>query len=409
MLKELKKRKVHKMKLLRIVKMAFSSMKLNKTRTFLSTLGVIVGVASLILITSFGYGAQAAILERIQSMGSNTIVITAGRSSNMMRAVAGESALRKPLTYDDLKYLKNQIPEMKASPVSQSRTFIKVSDNTITVSVLGTNEDFLSVYDYKVSEGRSFLNTDITGYRNVCLLGSDIATELFENDNPVGETVSLFDSKFTVIGILKSVGTVGFSNVDTNIYVPITKFQVITGQNSLQSIYVKTPSNMTMDVLIAIITKLLTAKHGMENFTITNMTQVMELATTTTNTLTAALTAIGLIALLVGGIGIMNIMLASVAERTREIGIRKAVGGSRVDLLLQFLLESVTVTLTGGTLGIVIGYFASNIAGKYYTTKVTPMSIAIGFAVSVGVGIFFGVYPALKASKLNPVEALRYE
>jgi len=397
------------MKFIRIIKMAFSSMKLNKTRTFLSTLGVIVGVASLILITSFGYGAQAAILERIQSMGSNTIVITAGRSSNMMRAVAGESALRKPLTYDDLRYLKSQISDLNASPLSESITTTKVGDNTIIISVVGTNEDFLSVQNYKLDQGRSFINSDITGYRNACILGSDIATQLFESKNPIEQTINLFDSKFIVIGTLKSVGTVGFSNVDTNIYIPITRFQVITGQTSLRSIYAKTPGNMTMDVLIAIVTKLLTAKHGMENFTVTNMTQVVELATTTTNTLTTALTAIGLIALLVGGIGIMNIMLASVAERTREIGIRKAVGGSRNDILIQFLLESVTITTVGGIVGIIIGYIASIFAGKLYTTRVTPMSIIIGFSVSVAVGIFFGVYPATKASKLNPVEALRYE
>jgi len=397
------------MKFIRIVKMAFSSMKLNKTRTFLSTLGVIVGVASLILITSFGYGAQAAILERIQSMGANTIVITAGRSSNMMRAVAGESALRKPLTYDDLRYLKSQISELKASPLSESRTTTKVGDNTISVSVDGTNEDFIAVHDYKIDQGRTFLASDVTGYRNVCVLGSDIATQLFESENPLGQTINLFDSKFIVIGTLKSIGTVGFSNVDTNVYIPITKLQVITGQTSLRNIYIKTPDDMTMDVLIAIVTKLLTAKHGMENFTVTNMTQVIELATTTTSTLTTALTAIGLIALLVGGIGIMNIMLASVAERTREIGIRKAIGGSRNDILIQFLLESVTITIVGGTVGIIIGYIASTVAGKLYTTRVTPMSIIIGFSVSVAVGIFFGVYPAMKASKLNPVEALRYE
>jgi putative ABC transport system permease protein len=397
------------MKFLSILEMAFGSMKLSKTRTFLSTLGVIIGVASLILITSFGYGAQASILSRIQSMGANTLIITPGTSTNVTRAVSGESALRKPITYEDLQYLKNQISGLQASPQTQSRSNVRVGNNEINTSVVGTNEDFLTVYNYSIAEGRTFLLSDIAGYKNYCILGSTIATELFGTESPIGQSISLLNSKFYVIGVLQSAGTVGFSNVDTNIFVPITKLQIITGQNSLQGIYVTTPSDMSMDVLTAVITKLLTARHNMANFTITNMTQYVELATTTTNTLTTALTIIGLIALIVGGIGIMNIMLASVAERTREIGIRKAIGATRSDILLQFLMEAVTITVLGGTIGIIIGILGAKFANSISPTSVTPTSIIIGFAVSVIIGIFFGVYPAMKASKLNPVEALRYE
>jgi len=397
------------MKFFRILEMAFGAMKLSKTRTFLSTLGVVIGVASLILITSFGYGAQASILSRIQSMGANTLIVTPSTSTDVTRAVSGESALRKPLTYEDLQYLKDQILGLQASPQGQSRTNVRVGNNEINTSVAGTNEDFLTVYNYTLAEGRTFFLSDIAGYKNYCILGSTIATELFGTESPIGQSISLLNSKFYVIGVLKTVGSVGFSNVDTNIFVPITKLQIITGQDSLQGIYVTTPSDMSMDVLTVVITKLLTARHNMANFTITNMTQFVELATTTTDTLTTALTIIGLIALIVGGIGIMNIMLASVAERTREIGIRKAIGATRSDILLQFLMEAVTITVLGGTIGIIIGVVGSKFANSIFRAVVTPTSIIIGFAVSVVIGIFFGVYPAMKASRLNPVEALRYE
>ena len=397
------------MKFLRILQMAFGAMKLSKTRTFLSTLGVVIGVASLILITSFGYGAQASILSRVQSMGANTLVITPGTSTNLNRAVSGQNALRKPLTYEDLRYLENQIPGLQASPQAQTRTNVTVGSNEINTSVVGTNESFLTVYNYTLAEGRTFFLRDLTGYKNYCILGATIATELFGNESPIGQSVSVLNSKFYVIGVLKTVGSVGFSNVDTNIFVPITKLQAITGQSNLQGIYVVTPSDMSMDELSAIITKLLTIRHNMANFTITNMAQYIELANTITNTLTTALTIIGLIALVVGGIGIMNIMLASVAERTREIGVRKAIGATRSDILLQFLAEAVTVTVLGGTIGIIIGIVGAKFANSISPTAVTPTSIIIGFSVSVAVGVFFGVYPAVKASKLNPVEALRYE
>ena len=397
------------MKFLNILGMAFASIKLSKTRTFLSTLGVVIGVASLILITSFGYGAQASILSKIQSMGANTLIITPGTSTNMIRSIGGENALRKPLTYKDLKYLEDQIQGLQASPQEQTRTNVKVGNNEISTSVVGTNENFLEVFNYTLAEGRTFHSSDLSGYKNYCILGDTIATELFGNESPIGQSINLLNSKFYVIGVLKSAGTVGFSNVDTNIFVPITKLQIITGSSNLQGIYAIPPSGMSTDVLSAIITKLLTVKHNMANFTITSMTQFVELATTATNTLTMALTAIGLIALLVGGIGIMNIMLASVVERTREIGVRKAIGATRNDILLQFLTESVTVTVLGGIIGIIIGIVGSKFANSISQTKVTPMSIIIGFSVSVIIGLFFGVYPAMKASKLNPVEALRYE
>ncbi|MGC9125730.1 MAG: ABC transporter permease, partial [Caldisericaceae bacterium] len=380
-------------------------------RTFLSALGIVVGVASLILITSFGYGAQQSIVGSINNLGSNALFIVPGKTSNVRQLMGGgNSTITKPLTYSDLEFLKSQISGIIISPASTTtRTTVKVGQNEINVTVSGVTEDFTSVFGYNLSSGRTFSTYDIKNYSNYTVLGSSIANTLFGSDNPVGQSINLLGTKFYVIGVLEKQGSVGFTNVDNNIFIPITKLIAITGKDSLTSIEVKPPSNIPKEVLSATITTLLTARHGTDNFTITDMTQYANLANTATSILTTALTIIGLIALLVGGIGIMNIMLASVAERTREIGIRKAVGASRLDILIQFVVEAMVITLVGGTIGILIGVLGAKVANALSPTAITTSSIIIGFSVSVLVGLFFGVYPAVKASKLNPVEALRYE
>jgi putative ABC transport system permease protein len=399
------------MKALRIFRMAFDSLKLNRTRTFLSALGIVVGVASLILITSFGYGAQQSIVGSINKLGSDSLFITPGKTSNVRQLMTGSgSTITKPLTYSDMEFLKAQINGIKISSASTTtRATVKVGQNEINVSVSGVTEDFLSVFGYDLSSGRGFSSFDIKNYSNYAILGSSISETLFGTYNPVGQTINLLGTKFYIIGVLQKQGSVGFTNVDNNIFIPITKLIGITGKDSLNSIEVKPPVGMSKPVLSAAITTILTARHGTDNFTITDMTQFANLANTATSILTTALTIIGLIALLVGGIGIMNIMLASVAERTREIGVRKAVGASRFDILIQFVVEAIVITLVGGTIGILMGVLGAKAANSLSPTAITSSSIIIGFSVSVLVGLFFGVYPAVKASKLNPVEALRYE
>jgi len=399
------------MKALRIFRMAFDSLKLNRTRTFLSALGIVVGVASLILITSFGYGAKQSIVGSINKLGSDSLFITPGKTSNVRQLMTGSgSTITKPLTYSDMEFLKAQINGIKISSASTvTRATVKVGQNEINVSASGVTEDFLSVFGYDLSSGRGFSSFDIRNYSNYAILGSSISETLFGTYNPVGQTINLLGTKFYIIGVLQKQGSVGFTNVDNNIFIPITKLIGITGKDSLNSIEVKPPVGMSKPVLSAAITTILTARHGTDNFTITDMTQFANLANTATSILTTALTIIGLIALLVGGIGIMNIMLASVAERTREIGVRKAVGASRFDILIQFVVEAIVITLVGGAIGILIGVLGAKVANSLSPTAITSSSIIIGFSVSVLVGLFFGVYPAVKASKLNPVEALRYE
>ncbi len=390
--------------------MAFTSMKLNKMRTFLSMLGVIVGVSSLILITSFGYGAQNSILSSIQSLGSDVVLILPGKGSTLMSAAIGESALRKPLTYDDVKYLKKKIPDAKIAPELTATSTIKYGNTEIFTTVVGSNEDILLVSNYKLQLGRGFNTEDVANYRNICILGYETYQQLFKSGKVLGNSVKLLNTKFTVIGVLESQGAFGQMNLDQTVFVPVTSMQAIINKRSLQVVYAKAPPTTSIELFGARLKRMLMELHGMENFTIRSEQQYLQLAKQVTDTFTVALTAIGSIALIVGGIGIMNIMLASVAERTREIGIRKAVGAKNRDILTQFLIEASFISAFGGVVGIIFGVTLSKLVPEsVIPTHITPTSIVVGFLVSLLIGVFFGVYPARRASRLNPVEALRYQ
>lgn len=397
------------MKKFNLIRMALESLKINKIRTFLSMLGVIVGVSSLIVIISFGYGAQYTILSSIESLGSNVVIVVPGKDTRLLESMIGPSFLRKPLVYEDVQYLKEKMPDVKISPELNFNTTVKFGNQEVKTIAVGINEDLFDVSNYKIDQGRKFVAGDIVGYKNVCILGNKISGQLFGSENPVGRYIRVLDSKFYIIGTLQHMGAIGYMDMDNVVLVPITTIQAITGQKNLQVIYAKAPTGTSLDLLGTRIKRLLTIKHGMENFSLISESQYIELASTVTNTLTVALTVIGLVALIVGGIGIMNIMLASVAERTREIGIRKAIGAKERDILLQFLFEAAFISTAGGLLGIIIGIILSSLSNRFFATRVTSTSMIVGFLVAVSIGIFFGVYPARKASKLNPVDALRYE
>jgi len=397
------------MKKFNLIRMALESLKINKIRTFLSMLGVIVGVSSLIVIISFGYGAQYTILSSIESLGSNVVIVVPGKDTRLLESMIGPSFLRKPLVYEDVQYLKEKMPDVKISPELNFNTTVKFGNQEVKTIAVGINEDLFDVSNYKIDQGRKFVAGDIVGYKNVCILGNKISGQLFGSENPVGRYIRVLDSKFYIIGTLQHLGAIGYIDMDNVVLVPITTIQAITGQKNVQVIYAKAPTGTSLDLLGTRIKRLLTIKHGMENFSLISESQYIELASTVTNTLTVALTVIGLVALIVGGIGIMNIMLASVAERTREIGIRKAIGAKERDILLQFLFEAAFISTAGGLLGIIIGIILSSLSNRFFATRVTSTSMIVGFLVAVSIGIFFGVYPARKASKLNPVDALRYE
>jgi putative ABC transport system permease protein len=380
---------------------------------FLSTLGIIVGVSSLILITSVGYGAQYSILSSIQSLGSDVIMVMPGKSTNLVKSAMnalGSNAMRKPLTYDDVKYLKGKMPYAKIAPELNMPTTAKFGNAEFATTLVGTTPDVFVVSNYSLSEGRMLTDRDIVGYRNVCVLGYKVANEIFPTGDSVGKYVILKGSKFLVVGTLQEKGALGQLDLDDLVFAPITTLQTQMRTDKVQVIYAKPPEGMSIDALGARIKSFLIARHGMENFTLNSFAQYLQLAKQVTDIFTIALMAIGSISLLVGGIGIMNIMLASVAERTREIGIRKAVGAKNADILVQFLLEAALISTTGGIIGIILGVLGSMMVPKsVLPTHITSGAIIIGFSVAFLIGVFFGVYPASKASKLNPVEALRYE
>lgn len=401
------------MKIIRIFKMSISSLRINKIRTFLSMLGVIVGVSSLILIIAVGSGAQYSILSNIQLLGSDVVIIMPGKSTNLFKSAIntlGSNAMRKPLTYSDVKYLKRKMPYARIAPEISLISTIKYTNNEFTTTIIGTNSDVFIVSNYKIITGRTLTEKDVMRYKNVCVLGYKVERELFHNQNAIGKYTIINGNKFLIIGTLQKKGALGKIDLDNVVFVPITTLQAKIRTKNVQVIYAKPPNGMSNNVLGARIKSFLMARHGMENFTLNNFAQYLQLAKEVTDIFTITLAVIGSISIFVGGIGIMNIMLASVAERTREIGIRKAVGAKKSDILLQFLFESALISTVGGILGIIIGILgAMTIPKNLLLVHITFSSVAIGFSIAFLIGVFFGVYPANKASKLSPVEALRYE
>ncbi len=397
-------------KLLLILRMSIYSLRINKMRTFLSTLGIIVAVSSLIMIVSIGFGAQKSILSSINSLGSDVVIIMPGKDTNLFKSAVGANALRKPLTYDDAKYLKSKMPYVKVAPEINLNTNVKYRNIEISTTTVGTTPDIFPIFNYKLTAGTYLKKKDIIGYRYVCVLGYKVAKELFDKRNPIGHYVTIAGNKFLVVGSLKEKGSLNQLDMDDFIFIPISVMQLKAGTNNVQFIFTKPPEYISINVLAARIKSYLLAKHGIENFSLSSENQYIELERKVAYVLVITLTLIGLIALIVGGIGIMNIMLASVAERTREIGIKKAIGARKADIMLQFLIESLLISTFGGLIGILLGVIGVMLFPKnVIPVRISILSIVIGLIVSSLTGVFFGAYPARRASNMNPVEALRYE
>jgi len=409
------------MNVLESVRVALQSLTTNKLRSGLTMLGMIIGVAAVIALVAAGAGAQAQVTEQFESLGSNLLVISPGAA--FFRGMSQGGATAQSLTNDDVATIALLATLASAiAPEFSTREQVVYRSNNTQTTVLGVTPAYLSVRNWQIDRGRFIGDLDGTGLAKVVVLGASVAEELFGGTliDPLGKTIKIKRQNYQVVGILVSKGAGGFQNLDDQVFIPLSTAQVRfggAGNTSLQAINVQVVSADKMEWAQAELTAIMRVSHGLapgqsDDFNVQNQTQIVEIVQEMASTFTVLLGSIAAISLLVGGIGIMNIMLVSVTERTREIGIRKAVGAKRRDILAQFLVEAVVLSLVGGFIGTLLGYGGARIVTPMLggaQALVTPESVVMALSVSIGLGLFFGIYPAGRAAALNPIEALRHE
>ncbi|MBC8508777.1 MAG: ABC transporter permease [Anaerolineales bacterium] len=409
------------MKLEKIIKIASQGLVRNKLRSLLTMLGVIIGVSAVIIMIAISAGTEAMISDQITSLGTNLVFVQA----NFSRGGFGGEANSGGLVYDDAFAIADGVSGVQAVVVEQqSSETVKAGNISLdSISILGTTEGFPSVRDMEIAEGRYFNQAEIDRNQKVVVLGSSLAEELFEDQPPVGQTVTIGTTKFTVIGVFEEKGLVGEVDYDARVYMPITvvfqkytpsQFARIMGDR-VRLIYVELEPDVVQGDVILQIELLLAKLHDVSleepDFIITTQQDLINTQEATTEAFRNLLAWVAAVSLLVGGIGIMNIMMVSVTERTREIGIRQSVGASPNDIRWQFLTEALLLSLVGGLIGVITGVGGSWLFGALgeMRTVVVPSSIMLAFSSAAAVGIFFGYYPADKAAQLDPIEALRHE
>ncbi|MBF2052797.1 MAG: ABC transporter permease [Candidatus Sericytochromatia bacterium] len=398
--------------------MAFEALFINKLRAFLTTLGMIIGVFSVIVMIGLGQASQAYITDQVKGLGAGVLIITPGNPKSQTNGPPGVNTA-KTLVLEDAEALE-RLPGIRyVSPNVFLQNMVSFERNALPAAVLGSTPNIVEARGFKVGQGRFFTDQEARTASQVIVLGHKLAQDLFADTlhRPLGSRVRIGSQRYRVIGILQEQGSGLFGSVDDQAFMPTKTFQnTLKAGKGLNSLFLKVTEEDLLPVVEARARTLLRYRHGLreseeDDFKIQTQAELLETVSMITRVFTFLLAGIAAISLIVGGIGIMNIMLVSVTERTREIGVRKAVGANRQDILMQFLIESATISLTGGTLGIVLGLGITRIATQAINLPFvfSPLAVVGAFAFSAGVGIFFGLYPANKASRLDPVEALRYE
>src|SRR5687767_11639380 len=404
------------MKTTTLLTVASQSILKNKMRTLLTMLGIVIGVGAVIVMVAVGHGAQSQIEKQIKSLGTNLLIVMPG--ATQQGGVSQGAGTFNRLSVEDAEKLKREGMTLSAvSPVISSRTQLIGPQGNWRTLINGVSTDFLTIRDWQVSSGEIFTEGDIRSRRTVAVLGATVANALFPGADPVGAQLQIRSTPFTVVGVLAPKGqNAGGMDQDDVVLVPYTTAQTrLSGNVRIGQILASTFAPGDIPAAQEEIKGIMREAHklgdGDDDFTVRNQTEIAEAATSTTRVMSGLLAAIASISLLVGGIGIMNIMLVSVTERTREIGIRMSIGARGSDVLTQFLVESVVMSLLGGIIGLLVGFAGAAILGKMtgWSTATPPEAVAIAVVFSAAVGIFFGFYPARKAASLNPIQALRYE
>jgi putative ABC transport system permease protein len=398
-----------------ILKVAFKSLMANKLRSMLAMLGIIIGVAAVIAMLAIGTGAQQQILDRISAMGTNLLIVRPGQRGSF----GVMSGTQLNLTDDDAREILNKVANIHAlAPVVGRNYQVKFLNENTNTQVLGTTLTYLPIRDFEIGDGKMFTDFDVDHWNRVAVIGPVTATNLFGFSDPVGQTVKINGINFRVTGVLKPKGDQGWFNPDDQIIVPYTvDMHILMGVTYLREIDVECEQGADLNEVQEDIFSLMRQRHKIQpgqpdDVMIQNQAQFIDAFSASAQIFTVLLGSVGGISLLVGGIGIMNIMLVTVTERTREIGIRKAIGARNFDILSQFLIEAVLMSAVGGLTGMGLGVGSAWVIGRVFDsfpTIVRPFSIVLALAFSAAVGIFFGFYPATRAAKLDPIEALRYE
>jgi putative ABC transport system permease protein len=414
------------MDLFNIVKLAFNGLKVNKGRSFLTMLGIIIGVASVIIIISAGAGAQSLIYQQIESLGSNLVAVVPGGGADKGPPAAALGITITTLKYEDAKAFISgpaAIPHMLAvTAYARGQGSIAYQNKVFSAPYNGVMASYPNVINHKLDQGRFFNEQEEKNLAKVVVLGSQVKEELFGNEDPLGKVVRIRNERFKVIGFFQKMGVVAFQNIDDQVYLPIkTTQKILLGEDHIGFIRARIDNDQFIDQAMEDMRRTLRFRHGIKNpedddFSVLSSASALQTISSVTDTIKLVLAAVAAISLVVGGIGIMNIMLVVVAERTREIGLRKAIGARPRHIMNQFLVEAIFVTVFGGIIGILIGIFFTTVValivqalGYAWELSFSGEAMLVGLTVSSIIGLLFGYYPAKKAAYLNAIEALRYE